>query len=154
MPTSSLCYCVTHNSIEFTEEWYKTSWEITTIYFRDMTYIWTNCALYIQFRNAGQLLLRPVIDLNCVLSFVLRKYEGKKFKWRLQTKVIRDVNKNRKKNMFISCADYVAYRGLAESFHWSDHLSDRLCVHHKCWQCHIHFSRSKLWEKDSMNGLR
>lgn len=81
-----------------------------------MTYIWTNCALYIQFRNAGQLLLRPVIDLNCVLSFVLRKYEGKKFKWRLQTKVIRDVNKNRKKNMFISCADNVAYRGLSESF--------------------------------------
>lgn len=104
--------------------------------------------------NAGQLLLRPVMDLNCVLSFVLRKYEGKKFKWRLQTKVICDVNKNRKNNMFTSCANNVAYRGLAESFHWSDHLSDRLCVNHKCWQYHIHCSRSKLWEKDSMNGLR
>lgn len=70
----------------------------------------------IKIGNAGQLLLRPVMDLNCVLSFVLKQYEGKKSTWRLQTKVICDVSKNRTNNMFISCANNVAYRGLAESF--------------------------------------
>lgn len=47
----------------------------------------------------------------------VKEIRGKKFKWRLQTKVICDVNKNRKNNMFTSCANNVAYRGLAESFH-------------------------------------